>query len=197
MLLIQCFFLSTLRKYVVNIKRMLSKNVKYPIAKKIQVSYCKININCSLLCGEQPSASHMKHYFGNWRASCKADYNQQLMWRSSDSKQNMEQVCLLPLWPPLPWYIGVTGSFSQCHISLESLSFCWHQYRIWYPRPISFKIVWIQPKTSFKLKWIPFKVKSSVFLVPKHFASEEIWTKIFKEVFLFLCASYIRKRRKR
>lgn len=62
------FFLNTLMlkgKYVVHIKYILSKNFKYSIAKKIQVSYCKMNINCSLPCREQPSTSHMKHYFGN------------------------------------------------------------------------------------------------------------------------------------
>lgn len=89
-----------------------------------QVSYCKININCSLPCREQPSTSHRKHYFGSWRARFKADYNQELMWRSSDGKQNMEQLCLFLLWPPIPWYTGVTGSFSQVHVPLKTLSLC-------------------------------------------------------------------------
>lgn len=70
------------------------------------------------------STSHMKHYFVSCRARCKADYNHELVRRSSDGKQNMEPLCLFLVWPPIPWYIGVTGSLSQYHTYLKTLSLC-------------------------------------------------------------------------
>lgn len=110
----------------------------------------------------------------------------------------MEQLCLFLLWSPIPWYIGVTGSFSQYHVSLETLSLCslapdtsmkYGVPDLFLSKFCEFNQKRVLNLSESHLKW---KAYWNVFLVPNLFASEEIWIKIFKEVFLFLCASYLR-----